>query len=120
MTDPVGIKVLPFGFAKRHGVIVVPGAIDSGMVDLVFREGLTAGILAEVRRVCQRGVSPRLVDQALFDRYLSETYQNDSDATMQMIEDLGDEVDLSSLAESIPETGDLLGAGRRCTDHKAD
>jgi len=108
MTDPVGIKVLPFGFAKRHGVIVVPGAIDSGMVDLVFREGLTAGILAEVRRVCQRGVSPRLVDQALFDRYLSETYQNDSDATMQMIEDLGDEVDLSSLAESIPETGDLL------------
>ena len=108
MTNPVGIKVLPFGFAKRHGVIVVPGAIDSGMVDLVFREGLTAGILAEVRRVCKRGVSPRLVDQALFDRYLSETYQNDSDATMQMIENLGDEVDLSSLAESIPETGDLL------------
>ncbi len=108
MNDPSAIKVLPFGFAKRHGVIVVPGAIDSGAVDLVYREGLTAGILAEVRRVCQRAVTPRLVDQAMFDRYLSETYQNDSGAAMQMIEDLGDEVDLSSLAESIPETGDLL------------
>ncbi len=100
--------MLPFGFAKRHGVIVVLDATDSGMVDLVFREGLTAGILAEVRRVCQRSISPRLVDQAVFDRYLSETYQNDSDAAMQMIEDLGEEVDLSSLAEAIPETGDLL------------
>ena len=108
MNDSSGIQVLPFGFAKRHGVIVVPGVTDSGMVDLVFREGLTAGILAEVRRVCQHGVSPRLVDQAMFDRYLSETYQNDSDAAMQMIEDLGEEVDLSSLAEAIPETGDLL------------
>jgi general secretion pathway protein E len=108
MNDPSGIQVLPFGFAKRHGVIVVPGATDSGMVDLIYREGLTAGILAEVRRVCQRGISPRLVDQSMFDRYLSETYQNDSDAAMQMIEDLGEEVDLSSLAEAIPETGDLL------------
>ena len=108
MNDPAATKVLPFGFAKRHGVIVIPGAIDAGAVDLVFREGLTAGILAEVRRVCQRAVMPRPVDQAMFDRYLSETYQNDSGAAMQMIEDLGDEVDLSSLAESIPETGDLL------------
>ena len=108
MNDPSAIKVLPFGFAKRHGVIVIPGAIGSGAVDLVFREGLAAGILAEVRRVCQRAVTPRLVDQTMFDRYLSETYQNDSGAAMQMIEDLGDEVDLSSLAESIPETGDLL------------
>jgi len=108
MIDASGIQVLPFGFAKRHGVIVVPGATDSGMVDLVFREGLSAGILAEVRRVCQRGISPRLVDQAMFDRYLSETYQNDSGAAMQMIEDLGEEVDLSSLAEAIPEIGDLL------------
>ena len=108
MNDLSAIKVLPFGFAKRHGVIVVPSATDAGAVDLVFREGVTAGILAEVRRVCQRAVMPRLVDQAMFDRYLSETYQNDSGAAMQMIEDLGDEVDLSSLAESIPETGDLL------------
>ncbi len=112
MNDPSVVKVLPFGFAKRHGVIVVPGTIDSGAdsgaVDLVFREGLTAGVLAEVRRVCQRAITPRLVDQTMFDRYLSETYQNDSGAAMQMIEDLGDEVDLSSLAEAIPETGDLL------------
>ena len=76
--------------------------------DRIYLKGLSPNIFAEVRRVCRRDISPRLVDRAMFDRYLTETYQNDSDAALQMIEDLGEEVDLSSLAEAIPETGDLL------------
>lgn len=103
-----GGGLLPFGFAKRHGVLVLPMDNASATVDVVYREGLTGNILAEVRRVSGCDLLPRLVDESAFDRYLSETYQNDSGAAMQMIEDLGDEVDLSSLAEAIPETGDLL------------
>lgn len=107
MNNPAEIQLLPFGFAKRHGVVVNP-ASDSGAPELLFREGLTAPVLAEVRRVSGQSLRPRPVDAATFDRYLSQTYENDSEAAMQMIEDLGDEVDLSSLAEAIPETGDLL------------
>ena len=103
-----GSGSLPFGFAKRHGVVLLPGADDASSVEMVYRRGLAGHILAEVRRVTGRSLAPRLVDDATFDRYLSDTYQNDSDAAMQMIEDLGDELDLSSLAEAIPETGDLL------------
>ena len=107
--NPVaGSRILPFGFAKRHGVVILPGADDALSLEMLYRQGLAGHILAEVRRVTGRNLAPRLVDDATFDRYLSDTYQNDSGAAMQMIEDLGDEVDLSSLAEAIPEIGDLL------------
>lgn len=94
-------QLLPFSFAKRHGVVL------SGH-ELLHLEGLTLGVLAEVRRFAGTGFAARQVDQSSFDNALSDTYQNDSEAAMQMIEDLGEEVDLSSLAEAIPETGDLL------------
>ena len=35
-------------------------------------------------------------------------YQSDSSETMEMVEGLGDEMDLASLADSVPETEDLL------------
>lgn len=107
--EPVAnTTLLPFGFAKRHGIVVLPAEDSAETADVIYREGLAGNILAEVRRVSGRDLAPRLVDEATFDQCLSDTYQNDSGTAMQMIEDLGDEVDLSSLAEAIPETGDLL------------
>ena len=38
------------------------------------------------------------VDIATFDQALSEAYQQDSSAAMQMVEGLGDDMDLASLA----------------------
>lgn len=103
------VNGLSFGFAKRHGVLVMPPAAGtSDEAELLYREGLTATVLAEVRRVMQQPLHPRAVDEATFNRLLSESYQNDSGEAMQMIEDLGEAVDLDSLAEAIPETGDLL------------
>ena len=99
---------LPFGFAKRHGVLFLPPVRGGDKVELVFRDGLNIGVLAEVHRVAGGDFSLRQVDEATFNHCLSDAYQNDSDAVMQMIEDLGEAVDLSSLVEAIPETGDLL------------
>lgn len=107
LMDHAVSQPLPYGFARRHGVVVVPEA-DSAGSSLLYLDGLSLEILAEVRRVSNGPLQPRQVDRATFDKALSENYQNDSDAAMQMIEDLGEEVDLSSLAESIQETGDLL------------
>ncbi len=102
-------RVLPFGFAKRHGVVLIPDATSAvAPVEMLYRSGIPTTVLAEVRRFSGRELAPREVDEATFDRFLSETYQNDSGDAMQMIEDLGEEMDLSSLADSIPETGDLL------------
>lgn len=75
---------------------------------VLYKAGLTTGVLAEVRRFAGEAFACREVDRSTFDRNLSSTYQNDSDEAMQMIEDLGDELDLGSIADLIPETGDLL------------
>ena len=95
------VRLLPFSFAKRHNVVLAGE-------ELLHFSKLSMPVLAEVRRVAGETFSTRQVDRSSFDKALSETYQNDSEAAMQMIEDLGEEVDLSSLAEAIPETGDLL------------
>ena len=126
MTDPGFSQQLPFGFAKRHGVLLVsPGDVSPEDAappngksphdknapcpgELWFKSGVSPLVLAEAQRVAGQPVVPREVDDATFDRHLAGAYQNDSDAAMQMIEDLGEAMDLSSLADAIPETGDLL------------
>ena len=100
-----GDIVLPFSFAERHGVVL---SERQGETELLYLKGLPVGVLAEARRVLRQEFTVRQVEQAVFDKALSESYQNDSEAAMQMIEDLGEAVDLSSLIEAIPETGDLL------------
>ena len=43
-----------------------------------------------------------------FEELLTSTYSRDSSQARQMVEDLGEEMDLASLAQSVPETEDLL------------
>ncbi len=106
MTEIGSISQLPFGFAKRHGVILTED--EASGLTVLYKNGLEAGILAEVRRVAGKSFSVREVDGPTFDKSLSLGYQNDSGEAMQMIEDLGGEMDLDSIADLIPETGDLL------------
>ncbi|MBQ74572.1 MAG: type II secretion system protein GspE [Gammaproteobacteria bacterium] len=106
MDETKTVSRLPFGFAKRHRVILMPKE-DSGLV-VVYKVGLTNQVLAEVRRFTGADFECREVDSPTFDRNLSSTYQDDSGEAMQMIEDLGEEMDLGSIADLIPETGDLL------------
>lgn len=98
---------LPFSFAKRHGVLLLPAAED-GRPSVVYKRGLPLTVLAEVRRLAGPGLALRVVDAPTFDQHLSTAYHNDSGAAMQMIEGLGEDLDLSSLAEMIPEAGDLM------------
>ena len=108
MTKPDKLKPLPFSFAKRKGVLIHQEESPPKRSHLIFRESLDLGVFAEVQRFCSAEVVPKRVDNATFDQLLSESYQNDSDAALQMIEDLGDALDLSSIADAIPDNADLL------------
>lgn len=94
---------LPFGFANRNGVL-----LDQQDNAVLYKVGLSPVVLAEVQRFAGQHVAFRQVDESTFDAQLSQRYQNDSDEATQMIEDLGDDMDLSSIMESLPETSDLL------------
>lgn len=99
------IKRLPFMFAKRHGVLV--SEIDGeAVVSHLPQVGLQ--ILAEVGRYLGRSFQPVIIQPEEFKERLSSDYQNDSSEAMQMVEGMGDELDLASLADSLPETEDLM------------
>lgn len=96
---------LPFGFAKRFGV-VVEGRSDQ--LVLLHKDGLQATILMEIQRYLAQPFRVELVSNDDFERRLGLAYQSDSSETMDMVEGLGDDMDLASLANSVPETEDLL------------
>ena len=108
MSEPASRSRLPFRFAKRHGVILLPPDETGDARSVVFKRGMPVRALAEVRRFAGRQFSLAEVDDATFDAQLSHTYQEGSGEGMEMMEGIGDEMDLSSLADSIPETSDLL------------
>ena len=65
------LKPLPFSFAKRHGVVFFH---DTNGIELLYLEGFSVSVLAEVRRVIRSKFACRQVDQAVFDKALSDAY----------------------------------------------
>jgi general secretion pathway protein E len=102
------LKPLPYSFARRYGVFLEPEPGPDGASVLSYRPGLAPSILAEVSRVLPVSFVCRELDEERFEKALAHAYQRDSSETMQMVEDLGGEMDLASLANSVPETEDLL------------
>ncbi|WP_036994007.1 type II secretion system ATPase GspE [Metapseudomonas furukawaii] len=98
------LRRLPFGFAKRHGVILQDGVEPC----LAHRPGVELVALAEARRFAGRRLPLKPLSVEAFDQALAQAYQHDSSAAMQLAEDLGGSLDLAALAEQIPETEDLL------------
>ncbi|PCJ46871.1 MAG: type II secretion system protein GspE [Moraxellaceae bacterium] len=100
------IQRLPFTFAKRNGLVVE--GVSGVDAKVSYKSGVSMAVVAEVRRFL--GVPIRFceVDETEFDRRLTLAYESDSSEAMQMVEGLGDELDLASLADSLPETEDLM------------
>ena len=96
---------LPFSFAKRFGVLV-EGTQEN--VHVYHKEGLEAAVIMEIQRFLGAPFLLQVVNDDEFDRRLGLAYQSDSSDAMEMVEGLGDDMDLASLADSVPETEDLL------------
>ena len=65
-------------------------------------------LYCELRRILQGPFEPKLLAKEGFDQQMATAYERDSSVAMQMVEDLGDEIDLASIASAVPETEDLL------------
>jgi len=96
---------LPFAFARRHGVLLLER--PEGL-RLCAREGAPLTALQEAQRVAGGPLALQWLPADEFEQALSAAYQHDSSAAMQMVEGLGDDMDLHSLADQIQETEDLL------------
>jgi general secretion pathway protein E len=105
-SDGPGLR-LPFTFAKAHGVLL-DGDVQPAR--LFHKAPLPVAVLTELRRFVGRRFELRAITEAEFQKRLTLAYQRGNNEAVQMAEDISSDVDLSRLADEIPEVGDLMDA----------
>ncbi len=103
--NPANTARLPFAFARRQGVFLRQE--DEGHA-IVYRHNAPVTAIMEAQRLAGKPGKLRMVDPDTFDHELNQAYQSDGADAMQIAEGITDELDLNSLANSVPETEDLL------------
>ncbi|HEX7874005.1 MAG TPA: type II secretion system ATPase GspE [Sphingobium sp.] len=97
---------IPYGFARRHGVVIVDDGQD-GPIHVALREGADPRMLVEVRRHLARSFDVSIAEQAAFEKHLSERYAMGG-AAAEMAGSIGVGDDLDLIASDIPTADDLL------------
>jgi general secretion pathway protein E len=103
---PPAPRLLPFAFAKRHGVLV--REFSGGHAYVLARADAAPLAIAEVRRFVRLPLKLSVVSAEDFDARLQDTYERESNSAMQMVDGLGDDTDLFLVAQQLPEPSDLL------------
>jgi general secretion pathway protein E len=96
---------LSFQFAKRHGVLVIP---EEGGPRVLYRPGVSLEALSEVRRFLGRTFRLEQIPVERFESLLRQTYEHSSSDAMQMMGDIGEDMDLAHIAQELTEPEDLL------------
>ena len=99
-------RLLPFTFAKRHGVLIQDYV--NGKAQTVRRKRTKPLSLAETRRFAGVPLSLKTVSDETFDALLQATYEGGTNHAMQMVEGFSDDTDLFRVAQELPEPSDLL------------
>jgi len=103
---PAPVQGVSFGFARRHGVVVLEAPGES--VSVACRAGVSSQTLTELRRHLACPMRIEMVSDARFEVLLRERYERSSSDAMQLMGDMGGEEDLDSVARSLAEPEDLL------------
>lgn len=104
------VDSLPFAFARRYGVIIDHGINESASdtLSLICRATLAPSVLLEIQRYFQKTIKIQSIEGDAFDALLQQSYEDQSQ--QKGIESFDDELDLSGVAEALPEPEDLLDA----------
>lgn len=105
-TPSITATNLPFAFAKRHGIILTQ--IDTHGAIICHRPKITHHTLIEVRRFLGIPLNLKAISDEQFDTLLTTHYEQQANQSMQMMEGLGEELDLFQVAQQLPEPEDLL------------
>lgn len=97
--------LLPFVYARAHGIILLSDGATCTVRCLA--EAPTAALL-EARRVADRPIEVQRLAADEFEKLLVLSYQRDSAEARRMMADIGNELDLYTLADELPDTDDLL------------
>lgn len=92
---------IPYTFAKTQGVILQN---DS---QVVLRDGASIESISEIQRHLQGKTTWHFVSETEFEKLLEQNYNNELD-TAQLFDDKIQDLDLTKLAEELPQTEDLM------------
>ncbi|RMG52637.1 MAG: type II secretion system protein GspE [Gammaproteobacteria bacterium] len=95
----------PYGFCKRHGVMIEN---DADHPRLLVLNPPPAEVLLELQRFVGGPMEMAQVDEEEFNRRLARVYSEDENGASSMMQDLGEELDLEHAAEALAEPEDLL------------
>ena len=105
-------KDFPYSFAKRNGVVIEhvfdPSKNNNKQLVVRYKKGLTPVIANEVSRFLQTDFSFKLIEDDEFEHMLAVHYDSSGAGASAMMDDLGEELDLHDVADSLPEPEDLL------------
>lgn len=110
MTDlqhPAFTELLPFSFARKHGVLVTGKTSDESL-DVLFTPPLDLSVIAELKRHYQCPLNLTSTDREGYDTALQRAYENTSTEARDIMSGLEEAMDLSQLADSLPEPEDLM------------
>jgi general secretion pathway protein E len=96
----------PYSFAKRNGVVLQRNT--EGDLIVHYKKGLTPAIANEVNRFLEKDAVFKLIGNDEFEHTLAKHYDNSGAGASAMMDDLGEELDLHDVADSLPEPEDLL------------
>jgi general secretion pathway protein E len=103
--DPHTVRLLPYPFAKAKGVIAARDV--AGTLEVWIRPYPQASTLAEVRRMAGKPIREVLLTPEEFEHCLALAYTREPSTAENIVEDMGDSVDLAKLTEQLPEVADL-------------
>ncbi|MCL4111468.1 UNVERIFIED_CONTAM: hypothetical protein GTU68_002252 [Idotea baltica] len=106
VSEEAQVLDLPYSFAKRNGVVLQRDI--NGELVIYYKQGLKPEIANEVNRFLQAKVTFQFIETDAFERMLARQYDNSGAGASAMMDDLGEELDLNDVADSLPEPEDLL------------
>jgi general secretion pathway protein E len=104
--DPSWTQRLPYHFAKRHGVI--SACERDGRVEIWSKPGASSTTLAEIYRALGQPIHLREMNAEAFNTALNRAYERGMSQAMDIVDDMGEDMDLAELTHNLPQATDLL------------
>ena len=107
-TEPEAEELVPYSFAKKHNVLIE--MLDDGSASLLCIDTPKLPVLSELKRRLNVRLVLTKLPSSEFDDRLRATYDKGGSHANQLMDDMGEGLDLERLAEEMPQTTDLLEA----------
>lgn len=103
--DLAVMRTLPYGFAKNKGVIV---SFEGEEILVQHKPDVALSTLMELRRRYHKPFKTEEVDPELFEAQLAAQYEHANNNASDVMSEMGDSFDLSTVASELPQPEDLL------------